>query len=68
MSENTKVVVIGYALSSIDVKKITRADLNEIVGNKAFYDKDHKRITNHKELVKVQTEYAEQLANANGIK
>lgn len=68
MSENTKVVVIGYALSSIDVKKITRADLNEIVGNKAFYDKDHKRITNHTELLKVQTEYAEQLAKANGIK
>ena len=67
MSKNTKVVVIGYALSSIDVQKITRADLNEIVGNKAFYDKDHIRITDEMELLKVQTEYAEQLAKANGI-
>ena len=67
MSENTKVVVIGYVLSSIDVREITRADLNEIVANKAFYDKDDKRITNDMELLKVQTEYAEQLAKANGI-
>ena len=68
MSKNTKVVVIGYALSSIDVQKITRADLNEIVGNKVFYDKNHKRITNDVELLKIQREYADQLAKANQIK
>ena len=66
-SENTQILVCGYALSSIDVKELTRADLNQIVSNKTYYDEKGKDIIDDMKLVELQKKYADELAKANGI-
>lgn len=67
-SKNTKVVVIGYALSSIIAKEMSQSDLHQILSKKKFYGDDKKEITDEKELFDRYQKYAKQIADANGIK
>ena len=67
MNHYKSITVVAYTLSSVDTNTIRPADLNSIVSNKIFRNKDGEQIKDDIELLEVQSIYAKKLAAANEI-